>query len=167
MKHLYKICAACTAILAIWMLPQETVIESSPTQTFKAFEITIEGAVLYPKTMRFYAPVSFQDVLMYVGGYYDADENFKPSKFTFSDTTTISIPFKKLEETTIPIRKININKASFQELLNIPSMTETRAAELIIYRQMYGPFTSIEELIHVKFIGTVTLENMRPYISLS
>jgi hypothetical protein len=31
MKHLYKICAACTAILAIWMLPQETVIESSPT----------------------------------------------------------------------------------------------------------------------------------------
>lgn len=166
MKNMYKVIAAFTAILAIWMLPEES-MELSDVQTFKAFEITVEGAVLYPKTLRFYEPVSFQDILMYVGGYHEADENFIPSKVTFGETTKITIPFKQVEDSIVSVQKININKASFSELLKIPSMTETRAAELIIYRQKNGAFTSIEELIHVKFIGSVTLENMRPYISLS
>jgi competence protein ComEA len=166
MKHIYKIFAALTAILAIWMLPDDR-IEREDTVSFKAFEITIEGAVLYPKTLRFYEPVSFQDLLMYAGGYHNALENFKPLKVSYHETTKITIPFKKTEEIELNTQKININKASFSELLKIPSMTETRAAELIIYRQKNGPFLSIEELIHVKFIGSVTLENMRPYISLS
>jgi len=166
MKHMYKIIAACTAILAIWMLPEQK-IDTIENVSFQAFEITIEGAVLYPKTLRFYEPVSFQDLIMYAGGYHNALENFKPLKTSYDETTKISIPFKQIEEKEVSISKININKASFSELLKIPSMTETRAAELIIYRQKNGPFLSIEELIHVKFIGTVTLENMRPYISLS
>jgi DNA uptake protein ComE-like DNA-binding protein len=44
-------------------------------------------------------------------------------------------------------------------------MTETRAAELIIYRREHGFFDSIEGLIHVKYIGAATIENLRPFIS--
>jgi competence protein ComEA len=60
---------------------------------------------------------------------------------------------------------VNINTASFQQLLSIPYMTETRAAELIIYRREHGFFDSIEGLIHVKYIGAATIENLRPFIT--
>mgnify|MGYP000941994927 CR=1 FL=1 len=36
-------------------------------------------------------------------------------------------------------------------------MTETRAASLIIYREQYGDFNHIDDLINVKNIGSVTL----------
>ena len=45
-------------------------------------------------------------------------------------------------------------------------MTETRAASLIIYREQYGDFNHIDDLINVKNIGSVTLEKIKPYITL-
>jgi DNA uptake protein ComE-like DNA-binding protein len=52
-------------------------------------------------------------------------------------------------------------------LLEIPYMTETRAASLIVYREANGPFLHFEELLNVKHIGPVTLENIKPYIKLN
>jgi len=45
-------------------------------------------------------------------------------------------------------------------------MTETRAASLVVYREAHGYFQSIDDLINVKYIGAVTLENIKPYITL-
>jgi len=36
---------------------------------------------------------------------------------------------------------------------------------LIIYREANGDFMTIDELINVKHIGPVTLENIRPHIT--
>ncbi|HBD74037.1 MAG TPA: hypothetical protein DC003_00540, partial [Acholeplasmataceae bacterium] len=38
---------------------------------------------------------------------------------------------------------------------------------LIIYRREHGFFETIDALIHVKYIGTATIENLRPFITTS
>ena len=165
MKHMYKIIAVLTIIVALWLLPSEQE-EDIKTIQFKAFEVTVEGAVLMPKTITLYQSTSWQEILNYVGGYYNVKKDYVPILNYINHSMTIVIPFEeKVNEESFT--KININKANFQMLLQIPYMTETRAAELIIYRQSNGPFKSIEELIHVKYIGVQTLENMRPYVSVS
>lgn len=165
MKHMYKIIAALTIIVALWLLPSEQE-EDIKTIQFNAFEVTVEGAVLMPKTITLYQSTSWQDILNFVGGYYNVKKDYVPTLNQINQSLTIVVPFEE-EVVKESITKININKASFQMLLQIPYMTETRAAELIIYRQSNGPFKSIEELIHVKYIGVQTLENMRPYVSIS
>ena len=165
MRHMFKFMAFLTLVVFMWVFP-EVSLDTIEENQFKAFEITVEGAVQFPKTLRFYKEVTWNDILTYVGGYLDVDPSYQPNTFNFNETTVIQVPFAKAVVEDNQIIKININKASFQQLLTIPYMTETRAAELIIFRQLNGAFSSIEELIHVKFIGSVTLENMRPYITI-
>ena len=166
MRHSFKFMAFITVIVFMWIFPK-TSIETYDDSSFKAFEITVEGAVQFPKTLRFYQEVTWNDILTFVGGYSNVDPSFKPVKFNFNETTVIQIPFMKQVVETEDIVKININKATFQQLITIPYMTEKRAVELMIHRQEHGPFSSIEALIHVKYIGSVTLENMRSYITIS
>ena len=64
------------------------------------------------------------------------------------------------------IQKINVNKASFKQLITIPGMTETRAASLILYREAHGDFKHLDELLNVKYIGVATLEKIKPYLTL-
>lgn len=166
MRHSFKFMAFITVIVFMWVFPKTTT-ETFDETSFKAFEITVEGAVQFPKTLRFYQEVSWNDILRYVGGYLNADPSYKPVMFNFNETTVIQIPFMKEVVENDDIVKVNINKATFQQLITIPYMTEKRAVELMIYRQVHGPFSSIEALIHVKYIGSVTLENMRSYITIS
>ncbi|MFQ5823522.1 MAG: ComEA family DNA-binding protein [bacterium] len=61
---------------------------------------------------------------------------------------------------------ININKASQEELQNIPRLGPVLAKRIINYRQKNGQFESLEELKEVNGIGTATLKKIEPYIVL-
>ena len=165
MKNLWILTLVLTLIISVWFLPSQTLLVNR-VQPKSTFEITISGAVVFPKTMTFFEPVTFESLLEYVGGYSHKDILYTPPAYIFSETQTIHIPIpNQSEDQQKEVIKININTASFQQLLTIPYMTETRAAELIIYRRENGFFDSIESLIHVKYIGMATLENLRPYIT--
>lgn len=62
--------------------------------------------------------------------------------------------------------KVNINKATVEELQRIPGIGEVLAKRIIEYRNKTGGFKSIEELKNVKGIGEKKLEAIRPYITL-
>lgn len=167
MKHLWKIILVITGVISLWLIPtQEKLLIKVPNDT--SFQITIKGAVVYPKTMTFYEPITYEEILKYAGGLLNADASYTPTKYMFYQSQTIDIPFKTdVGEQALVISKININTASFSQLITIPYMTETRAAELIIYRREHGFFETIEALINVKYIGTATIENLRPFITTS
>lgn len=109
-------------------------------------------------------------------------KNSKPFDYTLQDSL-----FKTLSADTIPVKtdsvkpaslkkkikkkketpqllKINVNRATKQELIRLPGVGSVTAQRIIDYRMENGPFKSINELIHVKRIGPKTLEKIKPYI---
>lgn len=63
--------------------------------------------------------------------------------------------------------KVNINTADAQSLASgLKGVGESRAEEIVRYREAYGPFTSAEELAEVKGIGKSTLDMNRQVITL-
>ncbi len=61
---------------------------------------------------------------------------------------------------------VNVNKASYDELLTIPFVCSEIAMNMIEFRNANGPFKSIDDLMKVKGVTTNILEQMKPYITL-
>ena len=61
--------------------------------------------------------------------------------------------------------QVNVNTASVYELTLLPGIGESRAKDIIAYRNEYGMFTQAEDLLKIKGIGDATLEKIRPYIT--
>jgi len=58
-----------------------------------------------------------------------------------------------------PIRsKININTASTEDLDSLPGIGEVKAKSIIEFRQKYGNFKTIEELLYVSGISETTFQ---------
>lgn len=56
---------------------------------------------------------------------------------------------------------ININRASEGELVSLNGIGSSKAQEIILYREMFGNFKSVDELEQVKGIGIKTIEKNR------
>ncbi len=61
--------------------------------------------------------------------------------------------------------RININTANMQQLQELPYIGGNRAKEIIKYREKYGPFQNLDDLLEVKTIGEKSLEAIRPYLT--
>jgi len=67
-----------------------------------------------------------------------------------------------------PIRsKININTASPEDLDSLPGIGEVKAKSIIEFRQKYGNFKTIEELLYVSWISETTFQQICDLISIS
>ena len=60
--------------------------------------------------------------------------------------------------------RININKASVEELVELPRVGQTVAKRIIAYRQENGPFKKLEDLKSVRGIGDKVFDQIRPSI---
>jgi competence protein ComEA len=56
------------------------------------------------------------------------------------------------------------NRADREQLEQLPGVGPSRAAAIIAERADGGPFRSVDELLRVKGIGPVTLEQLRPFL---
>lgn len=61
---------------------------------------------------------------------------------------------------------ISINQASLEELLVLPGIGETYAQRIIDYRNTYGYFQTIEDLMKVKGIKTHLFNKIKAYLKL-
>lgn len=158
-----------TCLIAFALMPKEKEIiyEHRIAEDINIIKVDIKGPFPYEGTYHFFEPVTVQKVLSYAGKPFSPIDDYHViySEMITRDKTLHM--FAKDDEVNEIKQLVNINLANFKELIEIPYMTETRAASLIIYRELNGPFMSIDDLIHVKHIGVVTLENIRPYITLS
>ena len=60
---------------------------------------------------------------------------------------------------------LDLNTASLSDLTRLPGIGETKARDILTWREAYGPFRAVEDLLSVDGIGDKTLENLRPYIA--
>lgn len=71
------------------------------------------------------------------------------------------------EEPVVQAQTVNINSANAEVLSSLLSGVGPARAEAIVrYREMYGPFESLEELLDVSGVGEATLARNRALITL-
>lgn len=71
-----------------------------------------------------------------------------------------------IENSTNTSSKISINTATLEELMTLSGIGESKAKDIINYRETNGPFTSIEDLLKIKGIGESILAKIKENITL-
>lgn len=81
---------------------------------------------------------------------------------------TAGIPAHAQDKTAVPaVETVNINSADADALAaRLKGVGPTRAKEIVRYRESYGPFASVEELVEVQGISKATLDKNRAAITL-
>jgi competence protein ComEA len=65
----------------------------------------------------------------------------------------------------VATRVININLASATELEQLPGVGPATAKAIIVYREKYGAFNTVEDLLKVRGIGPAKLSEILPRAS--
>ncbi len=60
---------------------------------------------------------------------------------------------------------INLNTATAEELQQLEGVGEVLSGRIIAYREAYGGFRSVEDLLDVQGVGKTRLEKWRPYLT--
>ena len=60
--------------------------------------------------------------------------------------------------------RVCLNAAAKEELLALPGVGEKTAERILAYRDTYGKFVTVEQLLDVEGIGEGLLEQLRPYV---
>lgn len=62
---------------------------------------------------------------------------------------------------------VDVNRASARELQQLPRIGPVIAQRIVDFRETYGSFRSIDELVSVKGIGVKTLDHIRAHVRLT
>ena len=66
----------------------------------------------------------------------------------------------------LPDERVNVNTATAEELRRLPGIGEVLAEAIVSYREEYGPFASVDDLLKVKGIGEARQEAIRDHVAL-
>ena len=80
-------------------------------------------------------------------------------------TCVMVISFLMVPVYIIAGEKINLNTATLEELTKLKGIGPAYAQRIIDYRQNYGPFEKIEDLMKVKGIGQKTFDANKDIIT--
>lgn len=145
--------------------------------------VDIKGAVKVPKEYELNAGSRVRDLIEIAGGLTsEADEEKIYFSRILEDEQCIKI-YKIGEEvldseieaegqqekgtaTVDSNGKININKATVDELMTIPGIGQVKAQSIVDYRNENGKFNSIDELTNITGIGVKTLEKLRDMVDI-
>ena len=88
---------------------------------------------------------------------------------SFADEENSSIDFELLSEEIdlLAKTKIELNRATIDDLLRIPGMSQLAADNIVTHRSLYGTYLSLYELKCVEGISPSELEKIKPYIYIS
>ncbi len=76
------------------------------------------------------------------------------------DIPAVVIPIEFLLE-----GKVNVNRATLDELQKLPGIGPVLAARIVAFREEHGPFRTVDDLLHVSGIGAKTLAGLRDLVT--
>jgi len=166
MKNKLLFIALVVLLLNIYLFPKAEKEEKEVFIYPNKYTITVLGEVAFPGNYTFFDTVSLIEVINYSGGFTsEANTNKINFNEEFNRTGTIVID-KKSDEVNDEINKlVNINTATYGELILVDNITETRAINILLYREKNGLFKNIEEILNVSQIGDSTFAKIKNNIT--
>lgn len=137
--------------------------------------VDVKGAVKTPGIYDLPVGSRINDAVQKAGGLTDnADSKSINLAQRISDEALIYVPTK--EEATSQesqsntpnnkeSKKVNLNKASLEELKQVKGLGAKRAQDIIEHRESNGKFKSVDELKKVSGIGAKTIEKLKEYVT--
>lgn len=99
-------------------------------------------------------------ILIIIGGLLLVGAILRLSNVNFFKERRIEVAYQNQ-----PNHKVNINKASLDELISLPYIGEEIARRIMEYRKNQGEIKSLEELLQIKGIGEKRLNAIGEHIS--
>ncbi len=63
------------------------------------------------------------------------------------------------------VHRVDLNRAPWHELTNLPGIGEVRAREIVRDRERRGPFRDLRDLARVRGVGEVTIAVLERHVS--
>ncbi len=140
----------------------ETVqVRSEQNEEKKMLKVEIKGEVEDPGVFYLKKGSCIEDLLQLSGVKESADLSSISLQQELFHTQIIVIPRKKEEK-----QKISINSATLEELILLPGIGEKTAQKIVDYREKFGGFRQLEDIMNVSGIGNVKFTRIREYITL-
>lgn len=133
--------------------------------------VEIKGEVQKPGVYAMPVNSRLNDLLAFSGGVSDfANLRNVNLAMKIEDGESFYIPSIHDEEEEIVLGdqkqedgKIDLNKASREDLMSVTGIGPATADNILAYREEVGKFNSVDELVHVNRIGDKTLEKIRDF----
>lgn len=168
----------------IWLAarpPQGQSVELRPAPTPEPIQVHVAGAVVRPGVYDLPEEGRVQDAVEAAGGFVvEADQNAINLAARLEDGERLDIPFVAgyvpdeesgfvviSEGTPSPLVEelVNINTASVEELEQLPGIGPTLAQNIIAYREEYGSYYTIEDIVYVSGISEATYNKIKDLIT--
>lgn len=149
--------------------------EESPEQDL--ITVDVKGAVKSPGIYDLPVGSRVHDAVQKAGGLTDeADSKSLNLAQKISDEALVYVPTKGEEAASQQVasgttastskdKKVNLNKASLEELKQVKGLGGKRAQDIIDHREANGKFKSVDELKKVSGIGAKTIEKLKDYVT--
>lgn len=157
--------------------PQGEPIKLIPPPTPAPLVIHVAGAVNRPGVYELPIGARVRDAITAAGGFTpDADFQQLNLAEELADGRRILVPViivpvpgesRSGEVVLTPGFPVNINTATQAELEALPEIGPKTAENIINYRNVHGPFHSIDEIDNVDGIGPATLEKIKDLITIN
>lgn len=138
------------------------------------YYVDVKGAVKRPGLYEASPGERVYDIIIRAGGFLEtADEKQINLAMKIEDEMVIYVPsIGEREDELVQFsglvsnqqNKININKASQEELMTLPGIGPSKASAIIEYREQNGAFQNIEEIKNISGIGEKTFEKLKDHI---
>ncbi len=139
--------------------------------------VDVKGAVKSPGIYDLPVGSRVNDAVQKAGGLTEqADSKSLNLAQKVSDEALVYVPTKGEESasqqtasgaafSTSKDKKVNLNKASLEELKQVKGLGGKRAKDIIDHRESNGKFKSVDELKKVSGIGAKTIEKLKDYVT--
>ena len=139
--------------------------------------VDVKGAVKSPGIYDLPVGSRVNDAVQKAGGLTEqADSKSLNLAQKVSDEALVYVPTKGEEaasqqagsgaaSSTSKEKKVNLNKASLEELKQVKGLGGKRAQDIIDHREANGKFKSVDELKKVSGIGAKTMEKLKDYVT--
>ncbi len=150
---------------------QPTTPEQSQEDSSEQIVVDLRGAIVNPGIYKLDSDVRMYELIKKAGGFKEANQECVNQAQILSDEQLIIIPSSNEECSNVSTStdnneaKLNINEATVEQLTTLPGIGQTRAQQIIDYRDTNGKFKSIDDLKNVNGIGEQTFLNISELIS--